>query len=85
MGHIAFCNGISITAASFLGGWLADHYEWLAPFWTSAAFVLAGTLVSFFLTDPVDTNCSRPTLSTSIRVVKHPTLIWSSIVAALGM
>jgi predicted MFS family arabinose efflux permease len=26
MGHIAFCNGLSIMTASFLGGWLADHY-----------------------------------------------------------
>jgi predicted MFS family arabinose efflux permease len=85
MGHIAFCNGISIMAASFLGGWLADHYGWLAPFWASAAFGLTGALLSFFLKDPVDASRVRPTLRASIDIVKHPTLIWASVVAALGM
>jgi predicted MFS family arabinose efflux permease len=85
MGHISFVNGLSIMTASFLGGWLADHHGWLAPFWASAAFGFLGTIVSLKLVDPPRGPSNRLSLQSSAKLLRHPTLIWSSIAASLGM
>lgn len=85
MGHIAFCNGLSIMAASFLGGWLADHYGWLAPFWASALFGLIGTACSLMLDETTGPETDHPPLRPFGEVIRHPPLVWSSVVAALGM
>ncbi|MBE82604.1 MAG: hypothetical protein CME21_08555 [Gemmatimonadetes bacterium] len=84
MGHIAFCNGLSIMSASFLGGILADHLGWLAPFWGSAVFGFAGTLLSLFLSEQPSAP-ERLSLRASLTILKRPTLKWASIVAALGI
>lgn len=85
MGHISFVNGLSIMSASFLGGWLADHYGWLAPFYASAAFGFLGTVVSFALSEPAGAIPKRLSLRATSTLLRHPTLLWSSIVASLGM
>ena len=85
MGHIAFVNGISIMVASFFGGWLADTYGWLAPFWASAIFGCVGCAMSFFIHETGPTTRRTITLADTKRVLRHPTLIWVSVVGAFGM
>ncbi len=85
MGHISFVNGLSIMSASYLGGWLADHYGWLAPFWASATFGFCGALVSLFIRESARIVPATLSLHTSSKVLRNPILIWSSIAASLGM
>ena len=44
MGYICFCNNLSIMAAAYAGGRLADAYGWLAPFWAAAGAGLLGAI-----------------------------------------
>jgi MFS family permease len=82
MGELALVNGLSIMAASFLGGWLADSFGWTAPFWASAAFGLGGMGLCFFVHEARRRTPPRPF---DIRaVIRHPGLLWASIVSAIG-
>lgn len=85
MGHITFCNGFSIMAASFLGGWLADTFGWVAPFWASACFGLLGCATSLLMHEAPNRSQRTPGLAQIQIVLQRPVLIWSSIVSALGM
>ena len=85
MGHISFVNGLSIMSSTYLGGWLADHYGWLAPFWASAGFGVLGTFVSLGTSESRVPAHGTLSLNASREILRHPTLIWSSIAASLGM
>lgn len=85
MGHLAFCNGVSIMVASFVGGWLAEHLGWTAPFWAAGGFGLVGFAVSLLLREArPDTTQPQDRVPLS-QTLGHRPLIWASIVAALGM
>ncbi len=85
MGYIVFCNNISIVAATFIGGRLADAYGWLAPFWASAGVGLLGLLcVTLIYERPRRRSATQSSLQRLRSVVRYRELVFASVVAALG-
>ena len=85
MSYITFCNTLSVMTATFVGGWLADVYGWLMPFYLSAGVGMLG-LVGVALVREVPAP-PRQVSSIGARlrsVMAYPELVVASVVAALG-
>ena len=85
MGYIIFCNSVSIVAATFIGGRLADAYGWLAPFWASVGVGLLGLLcVTLVYEQPRRRSAAQSSLQRLRSVIRYRELVFASVVAALG-
>ena len=85
MSYITLCNTLSIMASTFVGGWIADHYGWLAPFWLSAAVGVLGLAGIFFVYEKPQPPRPSSTIAARLRsILSYPELVFASLVAALG-
>lgn len=85
MSYITFCNSLSVMTATFVGGWIADLYGWLAPFYLSAGVGIIGLLGVFFIHEMPTPPKTVASLNTRLRsLAAYPELIFAAIVAALG-
>ena len=83
--YISFCNTLSVMTATFLGGWIADLYGWLAPFWLSAGVGVIGFLsVLFVYEKPASPQPTRPIMTRLRSILSYRELVIASVVAAFG-
>jgi predicted MFS family arabinose efflux permease len=83
MGQLVFCMSGALLVSSVLGGWLAEHYGYRAPFLIGAvgAFI---SLVSFIWIEEkkAETETSRVTLRKLLQITTSPGLIAVSLAGA---
>lgn len=85
MSYITFCNTLSIMASTFVGGWIADIYGWLAPFYLSAGVGILGLIgIAFIYEKPTPAQTTQPIFTRLQSILKYRELIFASIVAAFG-
>lgn len=85
MSYITFCNTLSIMASTFIGGWVADIYGWLAPFWLSAGVGILGIIGIFFIYEkPTPIQSTQPIAARLRSILSYRELIFASLVAAFG-
>ena len=85
MGFITFSNGLSVMAATYIGGYLADLYGWLAPFWASVGVGAIGLVsVALVYEVPRSRPAAQPSLQRLRSVIQYPELVFAALVAALG-
>ncbi|MBT3605113.1 MAG: MFS transporter [Candidatus Latescibacteria bacterium] len=85
MSYITFCNTLSIMVATFIGGWIADVYGWLAPFWLSAGVGVLGLIGTLFIYEKTVPAQSTQPITTRLRsILSYRELIFASLVAAFG-
>ena len=85
MSYIMFCNSTSVMTATFIGGWLADRGDWLAPFWLSAGVGFLGLVGVAFVYERPPVLRKVPSIGARLRsVMAYPEVVFASLVAALG-
>ena len=85
MSYITFCNSLSVMTATYTGGWLADLYGWLAPFWLSAGVGVLGLIVLPLVHEkPMVRGTPKPFVRRLHSLIQYPELVFASLVAALG-
>lgn len=86
MGQLVFCMSGAQLTCTFLGGWLAEHYGYGAPFWTGVIAALV-SLVSFVWVREKQAE-GRPfglTVKEGFQVFGSPGLVTISLMAAVLM
>ena len=85
MSYITFCNTLAVMSSTAIGGYLADLYGWLAPFWAAAGVSVLGLLsVALVHEGRGQRPAAQPSLDRLRSVLCYPELVFASIVAALG-
>ena len=85
MSYITFCNSLSVMMATYTGGWLADQYGWLAPFWLSAGVGIVGLVALPLVHEkPMVRGRPKPFVRRLHSLVQYPELVFAAVVAALG-
>jgi MFS family permease len=85
MGYLAFCNSLSVMAANYIGGLLADAYGWLAPFWAAIGVSLLGLFsIPLVHEQPQPRPMAQPLWQRLGSVVRYRELLFASGLAALG-
>jgi len=85
MGYIMFCTNLSVMAATYAGGLIADAYGWLAPFWASIGVGTLGfAAVGLVRERPAQKAGEASHLGPLKAVVRHPELVFAAAVAAMG-
>jgi MFS family permease len=86
MGQLVFCMSWAQLTCTLLGGWLAEHYGYGAPFWAGVIAALV-SLLSFVWVEEKQTE-GRPsglTLKEGLQVFASPGLVMISLLAAVLM
>jgi MFS family permease len=81
-GLLSFLSGVGQMAATTAGGWVADEWGWLAPFFGGAILAGVGLLFSLPIQERPTPRENRLTLQRFLRVATVPTLLLISLVAA---
>lgn len=85
MGVAITCSYLSQTVATLLGGAVAQQWGWEAPFAAAAALSVMGLLLSRGLTEGPFAASDVPTKEEIIGVVRNPTVLLVSLLAALAL
>lgn len=85
MGVISFYTSVAQMAASALGGLVAQHYGWHAPFWLGAGGGLLGLLLAALtIKEPERIQSSPPNMRALITLGKQWPLLSVSLLAVLA-
>jgi MFS family permease len=84
MGRLVFCMSGALLVSTVLGGWIAEHYGYRAPFWIGGIGALI-SLVSLVRIEEkkVVGETSRMTLKKGLQIAASPGLIAISLAGAV--
>jgi MFS family permease len=78
-------SALAQIAAALLGGWVAAHWGWTAPFYAGAVLAMLGLACMAVVPDEADIKArTRVTALTLARIVRVRAVAGASIAAALG-
>ena len=83
MGLISFCTGVSQMVSIYSGGWIAEAYGWIPPFYVGAGL---GAVGACFMAALPERSSQRPrtaSLGQILTVGRAPLLLVLSAIAAL--
>ena len=86
MGQLVFCMSWAQLTCTLLGGWLAEHYGYGAPFWAGVIAALVSLLSFIWVREKqAEGRPSGLTLTEGFQVFASPGLVMISLITAVLM
>lgn len=83
MSHITFCLGLG-QAVSSIGGWIADRYNRIMPFYVGAAISVLGLAFMMFIPEKTQKSETPRSFRSLLSIATHRRLVTVSIITALS-
>jgi len=83
MSHITFCLGLG-QAVSSIGGWIADRYNRIMPFYVGAAISILGMAAMMFIPEKTQKSETPRSFRSLLSIATHRRLLMVSIITALS-
>lgn len=84
MSHLATCSALGQMVSTSMGGWIAEVYGWLMPFYVGAALPIISLFCLLLVPEVPVTRMNRLTFRRVASIGLTPTLLTVSLIAALG-
>ena len=84
MSLVTFFNGLAMVLSAYGGGLLAERYDWVAPFWASAALALAALVCILPVSEEVGIKRNPISFGHFRSIASVPQLVTVSVIGALS-